>query len=58
MIGRMVFLSMLLSLLSTSTALNTRRALLKHGAAIAAEAIDSGRARAVLERLVAISNRG
>ena len=36
--GRMVFLSVLLSLLSTSTAfgLNTRRALLKHGAAIAA----------------------
>ena len=34
--GRMVFLSMLLSLLSTSTALNTRRALLKHGGAIAA----------------------
>jgi len=31
---------------------------LKHGAAIAAEAIDSGRARAVLERLVAVSNRG
>ena len=31
---------------------------LKHGAAVAAEAIDSGRARAVLERLVAVSNRG
>jgi len=31
---------------------------LKHGAALAAEAIDSGRARAVLERLVAVSNRG
>jgi Smg protein len=31
---------------------------LKHGAAGAAEAIDSGRARAVLERLVAVSNRG
>ena len=31
---------------------------LKQGAAVAAEAIDSGRARAVLERLVAVSNRG
>jgi len=31
---------------------------LKHGAAVAAEAIDGGRARAVLERLVAVSNRG
>ena len=31
---------------------------LKQGAAVAAEAINSGRARAVLERLVAVSNRG
>ena len=31
---------------------------LKHGAALASESIDSGRARAVLERLVAVSNRG
>ena len=31
---------------------------LKEGAAMAGEALDSGRARAVLERLVEVSNRG
>jgi len=31
---------------------------LKDGAAMAARAIDSGRARAVLERLIDVSNRG